>query len=287
MTKVGHIVVGLGASLLFKLDPIFTVLGAILPDKDILWGWGKPANRRTLWNAHRGFTHHVYLIPALTLLMVLGAFTLKFPYSYILASFCVGYMSHIFADAFTPLGIPYTSRYYPRLSIPLFKTGSFTEWILISLLAGLMFYFGQERMGELFERQQVVIKSFFGKPAGVNIQAYAVASTQVSNMTGYWEIVSDKPFNFGCIVSGGRLSVYFSEDGEVYLYDTATGNYKPSLYTWKIENERLVIDNPQLKKNLFFGSVCRTIFTFINNDYNCYTAVGKNKQLVRFCKNQY
>ncbi len=55
MTKAGHVAVGLSLALLLKLEPVSTLLGAILPDKDLIWGWGRKG-KRTLWNAHRGFT---------------------------------------------------------------------------------------------------------------------------------------------------------------------------------------------------------------------------------------
>jgi len=161
MTKAGHVVVGFSVALLLELDPVFAVLGAILPDKDLMWE--KPVGKRTLWNAHRGFTHHVYLIPALLLTAALGIFTLEFPYSYILASFCAGYVSHILADAFTPLGVPYTLRYYPRFSLFLFRTGSLVEWMLIFTFACLILYFGQERVVESLSRQQAVVRFFLGE----------------------------------------------------------------------------------------------------------------------------
>ena len=281
MTKAGHVAVGLSLALLLKLEPVSTLIGAIFPDKDLIWGWGRKG-KRTLWNAHRGFTHHAYLIPVLAVAGLSSPLYLDFPFSYLLLSFCMGYISHLVADALTPLGIPYTSSYYPRLSFPIFKTGSFLEGVVVALLFVFIALIGQGRLGEVMDRQSRVINSLLGRPSEAT-QLYAGGYVAVPDMTGYWEISSTKPFNFGCSVSGGRMYIYMSPKGEVYIYNIARKDYLKSNYVWKAEGEKLIIDNPRVNRTLF-SSACRTVFRFTGYSEGCYQAVGKNNQKVAFCK---
>ena len=44
-------------------------------------------------------------------------------------------------------------------------------------------------------------------------QLYVGGYVAAPDMTGYWEVSSIKPFNFGCAVSGGRMYVYLSPKG--------------------------------------------------------------------------
>ena len=126
MTGIGHLIVAGVLSYHFSLNPVFALLGAVLPDKDLVWGWGK-RKKRTLLNSHRGITHHFFIVPLLFTLYYL------YPYPELLA-FAVGYTSHLVMDAMTPLGIPYRLSYYPRFSIPVYKTGSWREWVIVGIV---------------------------------------------------------------------------------------------------------------------------------------------------------
>lgn len=277
MTKAGHIAVGLSLALLLKLEPLSTLLGAILPDKDLIWGWGRKG-KRTLWNAHRGFTHHAYLIPVLAVVGLASPLYLDFPFSHLLLSFCMGYISHLVADALTPLGIPYTSSYYPRLSFPLFKTGSSFEGVVIALLFFFIVLMGQKRFGEVMSIQSKVVSSLLEHPFKAT-EGYM----RVPEMTGYWEISAPgSSFRFGCIYSSGKIYAYFSPDGSVYLYNSTKKNYVRSNYIWKVEGKALIVNDSQTSET-FFSLLCRTAFRFTGYSNGCYRALEKDRTLL-FCK---
>ena len=135
MTKINHAIVGAGIAIWLKLDPFISIFASLLPDTDLviakITGTWNSYKEKTLLNAHRGITHHVLLIP----LMLVGVsstymFLPKLLW-YPTASFCVGYIFHLLCDLFTPLGLPYKLSYYPRISLPLFKTGSSLEHVLV------------------------------------------------------------------------------------------------------------------------------------------------------------
>lgn len=136
MTKVGHVIVGVSGALLLGFDPFLCTVGSIAPDKDILIarfrGTWNTKKRRTLLNSHRGITHHFYfLILCLCLILYLQK---SLPYGYFISSFCLGYALHLIGDILTPLGIPYTSKYYPRLSVPVFRTNSPLEHLVVGVI---------------------------------------------------------------------------------------------------------------------------------------------------------
>lgn len=133
MTKVGHITTGFLGALLFGFEPFSAALGSIAPDKDIhiakMSGTWKTNKKRTLFNSHRGITHHFLLIP---LLLTIAINLKNYDNLYfLLASFSFGYALHLIMDSLTPFGIPYKASFYPRFAIPLFKTGSFKEFMLL------------------------------------------------------------------------------------------------------------------------------------------------------------
>ncbi|WP_457601594.1 metal-dependent hydrolase [Hydrogenivirga sp.] len=141
MTKHGHILTGVGLSILFGFDPLMGAMGAIFPDNDIfiakLFGTWRTNRKRKLMTAHRGFTHHLLLIP----LFLSFAFIYKDKGMgmFFLSSFLFGYAVHLLGDMLTPLGLPYRLSYYPRFSYPAFTTGSWKETLflfLFSLLVG-------------------------------------------------------------------------------------------------------------------------------------------------------
>lgn len=139
MTKQGHIITALATALVFNFDPLTTMFASILPDKDILIEKSVKPTKKTLFNSHRGITHHFFLIP----LFLAISFAIKDinTHYFFLASFLFGYAIHLLSDIITPLGLPYLLSYYPRISLNLFKTGSKAEYILITLLTIFIAYY--------------------------------------------------------------------------------------------------------------------------------------------------
>ncbi len=137
MTKQGHILTGVGLSILFGFDPLSGAVGAIFPDYDILiakfFGTWKTSKKKRLLTAHRGFTHHLFLIP----LFIFLAFFYKDKgvVEFFLSSFLFGYAVHLLGDMLTPLGLPYRLSYYPRFAYPIFKTGGWGETAFLFLFA--------------------------------------------------------------------------------------------------------------------------------------------------------
>ncbi len=155
MTLAGHAVIGLGFGFLFGVNPVISGIAALIPDVDVFWGWRKLKGRdRTLLNSHRGFTHHVLLVPVLftlafLLLVVAGTFI-----GNVALSFAVGYASHIFMDSLTPLGIPYKKSYYPRFSLRIYKTGSTAELVIVTIALVMIYVFTGDRI------KSILIPSF-------------------------------------------------------------------------------------------------------------------------------
>lgn len=137
MSKQGHVLTGVGLSILLEFDPLTGALGAIFPDYDIFiakaFGTWRTRRRKRLLTAHRGFTHHLALIPLFMFLAWYwkGGTLLEF----FLSSFLFGYAIHLLGDMLTPLGIPYRLSYYPRIAYPLFKTGGWGETTFLLLFA--------------------------------------------------------------------------------------------------------------------------------------------------------
>lgn len=146
MTAGTHILAGIVLASYLKLPVVPAALGSILPDIDLKKGLPFPP-KRTLFNAHRGITHH----PAIVLTLFFLSISAKDLYSkslgIYLLSFTVGYASHLLLDLLTPLGIPYKLKYYPRLSFKLFKTGKLGEVFVILLLLTALIY--QVKTGDL------------------------------------------------------------------------------------------------------------------------------------------
>ena len=115
-----------------------TIVGAAFPDIDLKFSTLIPpkGKKKSLLTTHRGFTHHPLLVFALFTLWVYleKAFPQYHFYWQFLYGFWVGYLSHLVLDMLTPLGIPVGFSYYPRLKIPLMKTGGVGEKILLTLL---------------------------------------------------------------------------------------------------------------------------------------------------------
>ncbi len=152
MTTGTHILAGVAVALYFKL-PIFpAVLGSVFPDVDLKKGFPK---KRTLFNAHRGITHHV-AIPAI---LMFAAFFFKDVIPSVIfkdiLSFSLGYTSHLLLDALTPLGVPVGFSYRQRFSFKLLKSGKLSEIVVALLL--LVFLAG------IFKKESITLESFFGR----------------------------------------------------------------------------------------------------------------------------
>ena len=149
MTTYTHILGGVLASFAMHLPILPGIVGAVVHDADRFLGLPAPSKRHLL-TTHRGFTHHI-LVPAVLLFL---AICLKAPWQEYMLAFTAGYASHIVLDALTPLGVPYSFGYYPRLSLKLFKTGGKGEiFVILSLIALLLLLAGGRK---------VTIYTFFG-----------------------------------------------------------------------------------------------------------------------------
>jgi inner membrane protein len=146
MTFGSHILAGVVFASFFNLPVLPSVLGSILPDVDLKKGLPFP-NQRTLFNSHRGITHHILIPIVLLFVSITVKDFLNKSLGLNLLSFTVGYFSHLFLDALTPLGIPYSTKYYPRFSFKLFKTGKIGELFVILILIALLIF--QIKSGEL------------------------------------------------------------------------------------------------------------------------------------------
>ncbi len=138
MTAGTHVIGAIVAASALKLPVLPAVLGALLPDVDLKKGLPKFRQNRTLFNSHRGITHHLLIVPLLLLLSLIVKDFVNQQAGIYLLSFTCGYASHLLLDALTPLGIPYKTGYYPRLSLKLFKTGKVGEVFVILLLVVIL-----------------------------------------------------------------------------------------------------------------------------------------------------
>ncbi|HID79026.1 MAG TPA: metal-dependent hydrolase [Aquifex aeolicus] len=145
-----HIAGGLLFGFLFGVKPYalpLVVIGSTFPDIDLKFSSLVPpkGKKKSLFNTHRGITHHPFW--AVALLTLWGFLENRFPqyefYWEFLYAFWVGYLSHLVLDALTPLGIPVGTSYYPRLKIPLMKTGGvgerFFAFLLVLSLVGILY----------------------------------------------------------------------------------------------------------------------------------------------------
>jgi inner membrane protein len=139
MTLGTHMLAAVVASLALNLPLIPALLGALLPDLDLKKGLPFPP-KRTLFNAHRGITHHLLWLPVLFMASLWVKDFINHTLGVWLLSFTVGFATHLFLDALTPLGIPYKHTYYPRLSLKLFKTGKLGELFVILILLFVLLY---------------------------------------------------------------------------------------------------------------------------------------------------
>lgn len=121
------------------------IVGALLPDID------HPTSTfgKKLWPiswfislifGHRGVTHSLLIVAIMIFLLLFKWGALN----YIEIGLLVGYLSHLFGDYMTPLGIPLFWPILTRYRSPFcFKTGGFSETMFVQLLlliTGFIFY---------------------------------------------------------------------------------------------------------------------------------------------------
>ncbi|MYM92749.1 metal-dependent hydrolase [Duganella vulcania] len=84
---------------------------------------------------HRGITHSLLAVFGMALL---GA--TSFHSSSLAMALVIGYLSHLVGDFFTNSGIPLAWPLKRRYVIPLLKTGSFAEYLLMVVLCFVLFW---------------------------------------------------------------------------------------------------------------------------------------------------
>jgi len=140
MRRTNHIVVGIFTANLLGLPVFPAMFSAVLPDIDIKWS--QPFVNRGLFGSHRGITHHAVIG------VVFASISFWFYFhpslvDYTIASFFVGYVSHLLADICTKSGIPYWKN-RNRFSLRLFSTGDALEyifvWSIVILVSMVMLY---------------------------------------------------------------------------------------------------------------------------------------------------
>jgi membrane-bound metal-dependent hydrolase YbcI (DUF457 family) len=159
MTKLSHQIQGgfLSLSLFFLTRNVFSFLfyvGNLLPDVDILWGYGKSGR----WYSHRGITHS--LLVALFLLLCsffLSAFEERVGKAFLF--FSLGYANHVFFDFLSPTGIPLKLSYYPRIRCPLYRNNSFREALLVLATSLPPFLSSLYLSRDLFKQLTLVVSS--------------------------------------------------------------------------------------------------------------------------------
>ncbi len=146
MTAGSHVVIGLaawsvaaphlGLSTLAPLPLVLSAAGALLPDIDHPGSWvGRRldfvARPLALAVSHRGVTHS--LLAVLLCLVALRGW----PRS-VVVPLAIGYLSHLAADMLTPAGLRLAWPLRARQSLPLCRTGSLGEFLIVTALIGLL-----------------------------------------------------------------------------------------------------------------------------------------------------
>jgi inner membrane protein len=168
MTAGTHILGGILLAAALNLPLLPAAIGSVFPDIDLNKGLPKPWER-TLLNSHRGITHHV-LIP---IILIVASIFVRDNYSLeigrYLLSFSIGYASHILLDILNPLGVPFSYKYYPRLSLKFVRSGKIGEIFVILTLVAILIYFVDERVisfssfvdEDIFEFFEKIVKEVF------------------------------------------------------------------------------------------------------------------------------
>ena len=116
------------------------VFGALLPDIDHPQSW---VGRRTrpvstalaAALGHRGITHSALAVVFLVVLLLHGGFRQAS-----VTALAVGYLSHLAADMLTPRGLRLAWPLRPIWGVPLCRTGSPMEALIVSALIGLILW---------------------------------------------------------------------------------------------------------------------------------------------------
>ena len=113
----------------------FVMLGGVAPDIDArLNGFRDVPFKKRIMLSHRGITHHV-AVPFL--IAIAGLFCHGLEMTAVL-SFAVGTATHIVADMFSPLGVPYGIKYQDRIRLPVYKTGGFSEFVAVIVVVAIV-----------------------------------------------------------------------------------------------------------------------------------------------------
>ena len=146
MMARSHVIVGLASWIavapalhLPVIDPLglaIVVLGSLLPDIDHPKSWVGQRTRpvsTAIASAlgHRGVTHSAIAVVALTALLLHAGYARG-----AVAALTVGYLSHLAADMLTPRGLRLAWPFPGTWSLPLCRTGSAMENLIVLLLIG-------------------------------------------------------------------------------------------------------------------------------------------------------
>ena len=150
MLARSHVVVGIAswvvAAPLLHLPPAglggtaLAVFGALLPDIDHPQSWvgrrTRPVSTALAASlGHRGVTHSALAVVLLVMLLLHGGLRHAS-----VAALAVGYLSHLAADMLTPRGLRLAWPLRPVWGIPLCRTGSPMEALIVAALAGLILW---------------------------------------------------------------------------------------------------------------------------------------------------
>lgn len=150
MMARSHVVVGVAAWIavapLLHLPPadlpgtVLAVLGALLPDIDHPQSW---VGRRTrpvstalaAVLGHRGVTHSAVAVIVLAAALLYGGYRHA-----TVAALAIGYLSHLAADMLTPRGLRLAWPLRRTWGVPVCRTGSPAEGLIVALLVGLILW---------------------------------------------------------------------------------------------------------------------------------------------------
>ena len=114
------------------------VLGALAPDidhpKSTLGSRLKPVSLPVSWLfGHRGITHSLLAVAACVWILAENP-----AYARWTIPFVVGYLTHLGGDLLSPGGLPllYPLKRRRTFSLPIIKTGGFSEQLLVAILCG-------------------------------------------------------------------------------------------------------------------------------------------------------
>jgi inner membrane protein len=146
MMARSHVVVGLAAWVaaapilhIHPLDPLYlglAVAGSLLPDIDHPKSW---VGRRTrpvstaiaATFSHRGITHSAFAVIGLAILLLHAGYQRAG-----VSALVVGYLSHLAADMLTPQGLRLAWPIRGTWGIPLCRTNSGMEPVIVTIMAG-------------------------------------------------------------------------------------------------------------------------------------------------------